>query len=87
MDIRPSISLVFPSSSMTRVENIFWSPNLLMAGFLLSYVTLDRLGYKALLLPSNKALLRLSCAAPLKLSYKALLKLGYKALFETELSR
>ena len=64
MDIRPSTSLVFPSSSMTRVEKVFWSPNLLMVGFLLSYVALDRLGYKDLLSPSNKALLKLSCKAP-----------------------
>ena len=69
MDIRPSTSLVFPSSSMTRVEKVFWSPNLLMGGFLLSYAALDWLGYRALLSPSNKALLRLSC----------------EALFETEL--
>ena len=71
MDICPSTSLVFPSSSMTRVEKVFWSPNLLMSGFLLSYATFDPLGYKALLSPSNKALLKLSC----------------KALFETELRR
>ena len=69
MDICPSTSSVFPSSSMTHVEKVFWSPNLLMVGLLLSYATLDQLGYKALLLPSNKALLKMSC----------------KDLFETEL--
>ena len=64
MDIRPSTFLVFPSSSMTRVGKVFWSPNLLMVGFLLSYVALDRLGYKALLSTSNKSLFKLSCKAP-----------------------
>ena len=77
MDIRPSISLVFPSSSMTRVEKVFWSPNLLMAGFLLSYAALDRLGYKALLSLSNKA--------PLKMSCKALFETELRCSFETEL--
>ena len=64
MDIRPSTSLVFPSSSMTHVEKVLWSTNLLMDGFLIRYAALDRLGYKALLLPSNKAFLKLSCKAP-----------------------
>ena len=64
MDIRPSTSLVFPSSSMTHVEKVLWSPNLLMVGFLLSYAALDRLGYKALLSPGNKDILKLSCKAP-----------------------
>ena len=64
MEISPSTSLVFPSSSMTRVEKVFWSSNLLMVGFLLSYAALNLLGYKALLSLSNKVLLKLSCKAP-----------------------
>ena len=56
MDICSSTSLVSPSSFMTCVEKVFWSPNLLMAKFLLSYAALDRLGYKALSKLSCKAL-------------------------------
>ena len=77
MDIRPSTSLVFPSSSMTRVVKVLWSPNILMVGFLLSYAALDRRGYRALLSPSNKALLKLSC--------KALFETKLRCSFETEL--
>ena len=56
---------------------VFWSPNLLMVEFLLSYAALDRLGYKDLLSPSNKALL--------KLSYKALIEIELRCSLETEL--
>ena len=77
MDIRPYTSLVFLSSSMTRVEKVLWSPNLLMAGFLLSYAALGQLGYKTHLSPINKALLKLSC--------KALFEIELRCSLETEL--